>query len=194
MRRHAFLTLVGVTLGLSGLLPGRVLAAGSFEAAPSPGRFGPPESMIASSGVFDPFFNSKSYEIGAEVRYAPRRVSFLPRFVPELAPAAGVIAGVQGSVYVYAGVQLDLPLGGPWRGRWTLTPGWATGLYHRSPEFDLGGPLEFRTSLDLSYRLAGGARLGVCLYHLSNAGIFARNPGSESLVLTYRAGVRPGGR
>ena len=72
-----------------------------------------------------------------------------------------------------------------------MSPQWATGLYYRSPEFDLGGPLEFRTSLELSYRLAGGAQVGACLYHLSNGGLFDRNPGSESLVLTYRAGLRP---
>ena len=160
-----------------------VLAAESLEA--SPWRLGAPEAVVASSGVFDPFFNSKSYEIGAEVRYAPRRFSFLPRFVPALIPTAGLIAGAQGSLYVYGGVHVDLILDE----RWTFTPGWATGLYYRSPEFDLGGPLEFRTSLELSYRLANGSRVGACLYHLSNGGLFDRNPGSESLVLTYRAGL-----
>ena len=70
-----------------------------------------------------------------------------------------------------------------------FSPGWAAGLFHRSPDFDLGGPLEFRTSLELAYRLHGGSRLGLCLYHLSNAGLFTKNPGSESLVITYTARV-----
>jgi hypothetical protein len=142
--------------------------------------------VVASSGVFDPFVDGSSYEIGSELRFAPRRFHFLPRFVPELIPMAGLIAGAQGDLYGYAGVQADLAAGE----RWMLSPGWAVGLYNRSPDFDLGGPLEFRTSLELSYRLASGSRVGVCLYHLSNGGLFARNPGSESLVLTYAARLR----
>jgi hypothetical protein len=161
------------------------LAAGSLEAAPSPWHLGPPETVVASSGVFDPFVDSLSYEIGAELRFASRRFRFLPGFLPEVIPAAGVMAGAQGSLYVYGGFRFELPLDE----RWTFSPGWAAGLYHRSPVFDLGGPVEFRTSLELDYRLSGGSRVGFCLYHLSNAGFFTRNPGSESLVVTYSAGV-----
>jgi hypothetical protein len=190
MRRS---TLSMWTLGLVLGLAGRGLAAEPLNVSSSPWRLGAPAEVVASSGKFDPLVGGDGYEIGAEIRYAPRRFGFLPRFVPDLAPVAGLIAGSSGSLYVYTGVQADIPLGGPFR-RWMLTGGWALGLYDRSPEFDLGGPLEFRTSLGLSYRLANGARLGVCLYHLSNGGIYEPNPGSESLVLTYRAGVRPGGR
>jgi hypothetical protein len=158
------------------------------EAAPPSWELGWPESVAASSGVFDPFVDRSTYEIGSEFRFAPRRFSFLPAFVPELVPTAGLMARAQGSLYAYGGFRADLPLGE----RWTFSPGWAAGLFHRSPDFDLGGPLEFRTSLELAYQLPGGSRLGLCLYHLSNAGLFSRNPGSESLVVTYSAGV--GGR
>ena len=44
--------------------------------------------------------------------------------------------------------------------------------------------------LELAYRLPGEARLGLCVYHLSNGGIYHLNPGSESLVLTYSARLR----
>jgi lipid A 3-O-deacylase len=167
-----------------------VSAAAPLAGAPSPWRLGPPESVVASSGVFDPLVDGDGegyrYEVGAEVRFAPRRFHFLPKFLPELAPTAGVIAGSQGALYVYGGLHVDVPLGE----RWTFSPSWAAGLYHRSVSFDLGGPLEFRTGVELAYRMANGARLGVCLYHLSNGGLFERNPGSESLVLTYSAGLR----
>ena len=162
------------------------LAAGSLEAAPSPWLPGAPARVVASSGVFDPFVDNSSYEIGGELQFAPRHFRFLPGFVPEVIPTAGVMAGAQGSLYVYGGFRADFPLGR----QWIFSPGWAAGLYHRSDKFDLGGPLEFRTSLELAYRLRDGSRLGVCLYHLSNAGLFTRNPGSESLVVTYSAGLR----
>jgi lipid A 3-O-deacylase len=160
-------------------------SAAAVAASPSPWRLGPPERVVASSGVFDPLVGGGSYEVGSEIQFAPRRFRFLPAFLPDVIPKAGVIAGSPGSLYIYAGAHVDLPLGE----RWTFSPGWATGLYYRAEDFDLGGPLEFRTSLDLSYRLPDGARLGVCLYHLSNAGLFTRNPGSESLVLTYSVGL-----
>ncbi len=162
------------------------LAGGALEAAPSPWRLGPPETVVASSGVFDPFVNSISYEIGSELQFAPRRLPFLPGFLPEMIPTVGVMAGAQGSLYAYGGFRVEVPFGG----RWMFIPGWAAGLYNRSEKFDLGGPLEFRSSLELAYRLHGGSRLGVCLYHLSNAGLFDRNPGSESLVVTYSADLQ----
>jgi lipid A 3-O-deacylase len=177
--RSCAVWLCGIGLWLAGGPP--------LAAAPSPWHLGRPEAVVASAGVFEPIVErGGSYEIGAEFQFAPRRFRFLPQFLPELIPAAGVMAGAQGSLYVYGGFRMELPLGQ----RWTVNPGWATGLYYRSPEFDLGGPLEFRTSVELAYRLRDGSRLGVCLYHLSNAGLFEVNPGSESLVVTYSTGLR----
>lgn len=170
---------------VSGIL--LVMAAAPLAAAPPLWRLGHPESVVVSSGVFDPLVDGGiSYEIGAEFHFAPRRFRFLPESMPEIAPTAGVVAGAQGALYVYGGLRFDVPLSE----RWTFSPSWAAGVYYRSVRFDLGGPLEFRSGVELSYRLSGGARLGVCLYHLSNAGLFERNPGSESLVITYSAGLR----
>jgi hypothetical protein len=162
-----------------------LLSAASGTAGTSPWRPGRPETVTASSGVFDPFVDGSSYEVGSELRFAPRRFRFLPASLPGVIPAAGMVAGVHGSLYAYGGFRFDFPFGR----RWTFSPGWAVGLYDRSPRFDLGGPLEFRTSLELAWRLPDGIRVGVCLYHLSNGGLFARNPGSEALVLTYSAGL-----
>lgn len=162
-----------------------LLGAASVEASPSPWRLGAPQTVVASSGVFEPLMPGGSYEIGAEVQYAPRRFRFLPGFLPEIIPAVGVIAIAEGDLYAYGGFRFEIPLGR----RWALYPNTAAGLYYRSDGFDLGGPLEFRSGIELAYRLPDGSRLGLCLYHLSNAGLFDRNPGSESLVLTYSAGL-----
>lgn len=163
-----------------------LLGAVSLNASPSPWRLGAPQTVVASSGVFETLMPGGSYEIGAEIQFAPRRFQFLPGFLPELIPAAGVIAIAEGSFYAYSGFRFEIPLGE----RWMLNPNWAAGLYHhRQGGFDLGGPLEFRSGIELAYRLPNGSRLGLCLYHLSNAGFFDRNPGSESLVLTYSAGL-----
>ena len=48
----------------------------------------------------------------------------------------------------------------------------------------LGNELEFRSGLELQYRLGNGARFGVGFFHLSNAGISESNPGTEALVFS----------
>jgi hypothetical protein len=92
------------------------------------------------------------------------------------------MATAQGSLYVYGGFRFDLPLGE----RWLVSPQWAAGLYYYAGGRDLGGALEFRSGIELSRRLGERSRLGLTLYHLSNAGLYSRNPGTESLLLTYR--------
>lgn len=175
MRRYVLLGCFGLLF----LLPVSV-------AAQSPYRLGPAQEVTASSGVFEVLKDRDTYEIGTEVRFAPRRFPWLPRFVPDLIPAVGTMAGSRGNLYVYGGFRIELPLGK----RWTASPGWATGLYERADGKNLGGWLEFRSHIELSYRLDNGSRVGLCLYHLSNGRLHQGNPGSESLVLTYSARLR----
>ncbi|HEV8582752.1 MAG TPA: acyloxyacyl hydrolase [Thermoanaerobaculia bacterium] len=140
-----------------------------------------PVAIGASAGRFSALRGSPGYEVGWELRFAPRRFRWLPRALPELSPTAGAMATAQGSLYVYGGFRWDLPLGEAW----SLTPQWATGLYYWDGGRDLGGALEFRSGIELSRRFGAQSRLGLTLYHLSNAGLYSRNPGTESLVLTY---------
>lgn len=148
---------------------------------------GPPEFVAASTGPFairDE--DSDTWEAGWELRFAPRRFRLLPDRLPDLIPVAGAMAGSRSILYVYGGFRFELPLGD----RWLVSPGWATGVYYQGYGMDLGNALEFRSHLELAYLLSRDSRVGLCLYHLSNAGIADRNPGSESLVVTYSARLR----
>lgn len=147
---------------------------------------GPPESVSASTGAFEVRKTLDEYETGWELRFAPRRFGLLPGWAPDLIPVAGAMATSRGALLAYGGFRFDYPLGK----RWVLSPGWATTLYYRGEGKDLGGALEFRSHVEVAYRLPGDARVGLCLYHLSNAGLLGFNPGSESLVLTYTARLR----
>ncbi|MGH7126628.1 MAG: acyloxyacyl hydrolase [Stellaceae bacterium] len=51
---------------------------------------------------------------------------------------------------------------------------------------NLGSWWEFRTGAELDYRFADNRRVGVGLYHMSNAGLGKENPGVElaTFVLT----------
>ena len=149
---------------------------------------GPPEYVSASTGAFEVRKTLDEYETGWEVHFAPRRFRLLPRWAPDLIPVTGAMATSRGILYAYGGFRMEIPLGD----RWVGSGGWASGLYYpgNGAGKDLGGAFEFRTHLELAYRLPGESRVGLCLYHLSNAHIFSFNPGSESLVLTYSTRVR----
>jgi len=48
---------------------------------------------------------------------------------------------------------------------------------------DLGSPIEFRSSLEVSRRIVSPVRLLVSFSHLSNGGLTHHNPGVETLML-----------
>ncbi len=99
----------------------------------------------------------------------------------EFKPMVGVMGTFDGAFYAYAGVAVDLFLGR----RFVLTPSFAPGLYFEGDGKDLGHVVEFRSSVELAYRFDSRARLGLELYHMSNAGLDQTNPGANALMLTY---------
>lgn len=89
--------------------------------------------------------------------------------------------GKNDEFYAAAGGLLNLELG---RG-WILTPSFGAGYYNASSGLDLGFDAEFRTAIELAKRFANGHRLGLCLAHLSNGSLSDKNPGTETLGLSY---------
>lgn len=55
------------------------------------------------------------------------------------------------------------------------------GLYADNGGFDLGGPVEFRSGIELGYEGREGWRYSVSYDHRSNAGIYDINPGIETV-------------
>ncbi len=94
-------------------------------------------------------------------------------------PQVGMMAASDGDYFGYAGFLADIPLG-----HFVLSPNAAVGGYG-GHGYRLGSHVEFRTGGDFAWRFADASRLGVGFYHISNAGITERNPGSESLMLEY---------
>jgi hypothetical protein len=155
------------------------LSSGLFVAPPA--RATEPAYVTLSAGAFN-LRSATRAEVGGEVRLTRRRFEWLPRFIPQLSPVAGGMVNSQGAFYVYGGLRADLPLGAPWE----LSIQFAPGLYsHGSRGFKLGGPVEFRSGIEVSRQLGDRGRVGLLLFHLSNAHIYVHNPGSESLVFTY---------
>ena len=123
------------------------------------------------SGVWDFEKVGETSELGAELQrpLGPKGLSFV----------AGAAGTSQEAVWAYAGASWSWQPAEAWR----LRPGFAVSVFDEGDGKDLGGPIEFRSSLEVSYRVRPRLRVGLIVYHLSNAGIYDLNPGSNSVVL-----------
>lgn len=113
-------------------------------------------------------------QFGAEYRFS--------EFMYGIRPIVGGFGTGDGSAYGYAGANWDVPL---LANQLYLVPNFAVGAYSEGSGKDLGGTLEFRSGIELDYQFPNRHQLGVALNHISNAGIYSRNPGEESVLVTY---------
>jgi len=154
-----------------------------LSVAGAPVRAGDAQSQHAGSfsigvGTFNMGHSHSSGGVGLEYRLESR--SWRPRESGRfsLIPTFGITGTSKEAFFAYAGFRTDLDL----TQRWRLTPGFAVGAYDRNGDIDLGGPIEFRSSLDVSSALRNGMRIGITLYHVSNARLYDRNPGINALA------------
>ena len=56
------------------------------------------------------------------------------------------------------------------------------GIYTDNGGYDLGGPIEFRSGIELGYENRNGWRYALSYDHRSNAGIYDINPGIETVA------------
>ena len=131
-----------------------------------------------SGGVYNVGKSPTQAEAGVELRAPIRlwRLDFM----------GGISATEEGSFWGYGGLRVDLEVGE----RFVVSPGFAVALYEEGDGKDLGGVVEFRSSIDFGYQVTSKARLGFTFYHLSNAGLYDQNPGANSAVITYSVRLR----
>jgi lipid A 3-O-deacylase len=144
------------------------------------GSLGDPPRVALGGGAFDVLPNDKKPGSGATgLALSEYRFGDLLWIV---APFIGVMGTGKGAFYGYGGLGFDIVL----VEKWIITPTAAVGYFTRGSGIDLGGHCQFRTGAEFDYRFDNLARLGVGLYHMSNAGSAKRNPGAElaTLVLT----------
>ena len=97
-----------------------------------------------------------------------------------IGPAVGVLVNARGGVYGYGGFYGDIAFG-----HFVVTPLAGLGAYRRGDGPDLGGTFEFRLSIDAAYKFDDKSRLGLQIAHISNGGIYRRNPDDNELLVTY---------
>lgn len=152
-----------------------LLAAVSTLALATSAHAGQGEHIGLYAGQFEIFDGGGSGMFGADYRFKDQ--------FNGLRPTVGLFATTDGALYAYGGAYWDLPLN---TAPFVITPGLAVGGYHSGSDKDLGHGIEFRSTLEISYEMNGGDRLGVAISHLSNASIGDSNPGVETLQLVYQ--------
>jgi len=92
-----------------------------------------------------------------------------------VAPFVGAFGTGKGAFYGYGGFGFDINFLDRF-----------VGYFEHGTGIDLGAHTEFRTGAEFDYRFENLTRLGVGIYHMSNAGIGKQNPGVQlvTVVLT----------
>ena len=99
-----------------------------------------------------------------------------------LRPVIGVMGTTDEAGYIYGGAYWDLPLN---TAPFVITPGFQAGAFTHGDGKDLGSGIEFRSTIEASYKFESGQRVGLAFSHLSNASIGDDNPGAETLQVVY---------
>jgi lipid A 3-O-deacylase len=161
---HSLLVAAGLLLVLAA--PGPAAAQGAAG-----------EELRALRVGFAYFDVDGAHEAGAiELVFVPRS-----RLFWRVHPQMGGVASSGGTAYVHGGLVLPLAL----PGGITASPSLGAGFYRRGEGPDLGSALEFRSGVQLDFPAAGNDRIAVYVYHLSNASLADRNPGTEVVGVGY---------
>jgi hypothetical protein len=132
-------------------------------------------ALAFSIGAFDALDDDTAAEVGLEYRFSPVESLY------NIIPAVGISANSDGGYWVHSGIRYDIDLSD----NWVLTPHFAASLYENGGGKDLGYGLEFRSGIEIAYKLNESSHIGLSIYHLSNASIKEKNPGEESIILSY---------
>lgn len=141
------------------------------------------EGWVVMAGAFD-LVDLSIAEAGIEYRFPALMIKNIP-----IAIATGVSGNRDGGGWVYGTFRYNYPFAK----RWIVSPQSGVSLYENGDGKDLGGPIEFRSGLEISVEVGPG-RLGLLFYHLSNANIYDENPGANTIVLQWTLGRRVFGR
>ena len=137
-----------------------------------------PKLLYLGAGVFNIVRNQKAANF--QLEYRSDLVIYKNSLI-FIRPLVGTMATSLGSAYFYGGIAFDFFL----TRFLVFTPSFAPGIYIKGGGMELGFPLEYRSSVELSYRFKNRSRLGGMFYHISNASLGFRNPGTECLVFFY---------
>jgi len=127
-----------------------------------------------STAVFD-ILQQESTAFEGRIEY--RGIEFYSDFKP----LTGVMLNTGGAVHLFAGIFIDIPI----FDFLYFSPSFAPGLYFNKKSKNLHFLLEFRSQVEIAFKIGNEIKVGVSFNHISNASLGKVNPGVESIALTY---------
>ena len=146
-------------------------------------------------GIYDAKFDGSDDKSTTDFRYERRFDKTIIDIGPEddnfffLKPFVGIEYTGDSAFYVLSGIYLEDNLGQLFKGEQNnmiFTPSIGFGYYDNGSGKNLGNDLQFRTTLELSYKLKNENRVGISIGHISNANLGDKNPGVEIISLIYQ--------
>ena len=141
---------------------------------------------VISLGLFD--FNQKKNE-AIDFRLEKRLDKSLFVLGPEneglyfIKPFYGIELTSDSAVYGLGGIYIEEKISD----NIFLTPNFGVGLYSDGDGKELGHAVQFRSTLEVSYKTISGNRIGLSVGHISNASLGNKNPGTEIISLSYQS-------
>ena len=151
-----------------------VIAALAVLLAPQVARADDPDLLALGVGPYNILRRDKEAQLRLEYRFSYR-------FLYIIRPVVGALATNRGSLYGYGGFRFDAEIGR----HFVIMPEAVVGYWQKGGGKDLGGHIEFKTGAEFAYRFNNYSRLGLLFDHISNAGIYKKNPGVESALIVY---------
>lgn len=135
------------------------------------------DRIALAGGVMSSLDHSPSFVGLAEYRSAFNLLHDLA----ELHPILGLLSNTQGSVYGFGGLRLGFPLSDTWRYENAV----GLGGYLQGNGPDLYSTFEFCLAVSILKTISEKYRVGIQLFHISNAGITTHDPGANSYLVVF---------
>ncbi len=146
-------------------------------------------------GIYDIKFDGSEDDQTTDFRFERRFDNTIFDIGPEednfffLKPFVGIEYTGESASYFVTGIYLEDNLGQLFNGQKNeiiFTPSFGFGYYDNGSGKNLGNDIQFRTTLEISYKLKNENRIGLSFGHISNANLGNKNPGVEILNLSYQ--------
>ena len=135
------------------------------------------------SGTFDKIDkegDDKSSLIGLEHK---DENLFRNTILGKFSPVTGGFVTGNNSVYLYTGIEAEYSVS-----RLKIKPGFAPGYYDAGDGKDLGNMLQFKSEVNVFFKISKSSEVGFGSHHISNAGLSSVNPGTNNYYLIFKRG------
>ena len=127
-----------------------------------------PRSLAVSLGVFNVNKSPTPIEAGIEYRH--------PTGVWKMAAVGGAYANADAAIWGFGGLRRDFRLAE----RWWVTPAFGVALYSQGDSKNLGGPVEFRSAIELGREFRDRSRIALAFSSADRAGSTRLSSSSSS--------------